>query len=298
MRMVKWISLAVLAVIVVDLVVTYLSLDHIVRSTIESQGTQQLGVQTTLRRANVSLFGGSLSLKNLAIGSPKGFSAPELFSLGQADIGVKFGQLMGEPIHIQTVTIHAPALVIEQQNLKLNINALVDQMPSPPTTTGKTAGQKEPVKVIIDNLAIDNASVSIHPGQIPGVKLPDQISLNLPAINLKNIGNADGNENGAAIKEVVVQVITALAGKASESDQLPPELKSLMSLNVNSIASQLGAQFNKQLGDITGQITKNLPAEIGKNIDVNKLTTQPSQAIQQGINNLLGGGKEKKKKSE
>jgi hypothetical protein len=294
MKLAKWILLGVVGLVIVAIAIVWLSLDSIVRSTVQSQGTQQLGVQTTLGGANVSLFGGALSLSDLAIASPKGFTAPSMFTLGKAAVGVSLGQLTSKPIHIQTISIHAPALVIEQQNMKLNIKALVDQMPTSPTTPDKTADQKDPVKVVIDDLAIDNATVSIHPGDIPGVKLPDQLNLTIPSIDLKNIGNADGNNNGAAIKEVVTQVITALADKASQSDQLPPELKTLMSLNVNQISAQLGTQFNQQLGKTITDLTKNLPPDIGKNLNLNKLTTQPAQAVQKDLQDLIGGKKKSK----
>jgi ATP-dependent protease HslVU (ClpYQ) peptidase subunit len=52
---------------------------------------------------------------------------------------------------------------------------------------------------------------------------------------MKNIGNAGGARNGAAIKDVVMQVISALAGAAAESDSLPPELKAILHLNAKAV---------------------------------------------------------------
>jgi hypothetical protein len=68
-----------------------------------------------------------------------------------------------------------------------------------------------------------------------------------------------------------------------------------MSLNVNQISAQLGTQFNQQLGKQIANLTKNLPADIGKNLNADKLTTQPVQAVQEGLQNLIGGGKKKSK---
>ena len=44
---------------------------------------------------------------------------------------------------------------------------------------------------------------------------------------MKNIGTGEGAENGAAVKDVVMQVITAMAANAANSNQIPDELKNL-----------------------------------------------------------------------
>ena len=73
--------------------IVYARLNGIVERTVETQATKQLNLDTQLSGASVSLFGGNLKLNDLQIASPQGFAAPRMFTLGQADVSVKLGEL-------------------------------------------------------------------------------------------------------------------------------------------------------------------------------------------------------------
>src|SRR5439155_9586037 len=138
---------------------------------------------------------------------------------------------------------------------------------------------------------------------------------------MQNVGSGAGNQNGAAIKEVISLLVTQLAAKATESDQLPPELRQVLSLNVkditNMVKAKIGAQVDKQLGKITQDLSKKLGGEAGQAIgDILKnstgtggagtggastggatsLPTDASKAIEQGLGGLLGNRDKKKPK--
>ena len=70
MRVFKWIVLVLLVLIVGAIIAVWFSLNSIVRSTVQTQATHSLGVETTLPSANVSLFGGKVGLNDLQISSP------------------------------------------------------------------------------------------------------------------------------------------------------------------------------------------------------------------------------------
>lgn len=274
MKWVKRIALVVVLLIVITVVVVYFSLNSIVRSVIERQATASLGVQTTLGSAQLAIFGGSVKLNTLNVSSPPKFTAPSLFTLDDVGVNVKYGQLTATPIHISKIVIDHPALTVEQADLKLNIQALMGQPSQTPQTS---SGQPtQPVKLIIDELDLNNAQVEFRPG-LPG--LTNSVTVQVPSLSLKNIGNADGNENGAAIKEVVVQVATALAVKGADSANLPPAAKALLSTGLGDLSKQFGDQFKQQLNDI------------GSNL-LNGKGTSKGQ-LNQDLQNLLGGSKTK-----
>src|SRR5207244_4909501 len=114
MKFLKWGILAVVVVVVAALLIVWMNLNGIVRRTVETQGTKQLDVKTTLGGATVSLFGGSLGLKDLQIASPPGYAAPQMLALGKGHAAVSYGQLRQQPVHVQTIELNAPKLVIEQ----------------------------------------------------------------------------------------------------------------------------------------------------------------------------------------
>ncbi|HEY1922549.1 MAG TPA: AsmA family protein, partial [Tepidisphaeraceae bacterium] len=204
MKWVKRIAVVCVLLIVVAVAVIYFSLNAIVRSVVQRQASASLGVPTTLGSAQLAIFGGNVQLDDLAVSSPPKFSAPQIFTLGGVAVSVHYGQLTGEPIHIQQITIDKPALVVEQSGGALNLKALMDQMPQTPQTS--SGEPTKPIKLVIDELDLTGADVTFMPG-IPG--LGDKIEVTVPTLTLKNIGNSDGAANGAAIKDVVMQVATA-----------------------------------------------------------------------------------------
>ncbi|MDP9172796.1 MAG: AsmA family protein [Planctomycetota bacterium] len=277
MKWFKRIALAVVVLIIVALSIVYAYLNSIVRSEVQQQTQASLNVPTTLGAAHLSLFGGKVGLNDLELGSPPNFSAPHMLSLGGLEVEVKYGQLTSQPIHVDKISIDQPVLFIQQSGGILNFKAMMDQMP-------KT--DKEPMKLIIDDLEVTNAIVNIQPG-IPG--LPDNIAIPIPSVSLKNVGNSDGASNGAAIKDVVMQLTAALTAQAEASGKLPINLNQLLNSQLSDVTAKLGGAFNKQITDITGSLGKNLPGNVGNLL--NGAVGDQTKQIQQGLGGLLGGKK-------
>ncbi|HTL27705.1 MAG TPA: AsmA family protein [Tepidisphaeraceae bacterium] len=284
MKIWKWIVLGFVALIVIAVLIVYFSLNGIVRSTVQKQTTSSLNLDTSVGGANVSLVGTSLGLDDIQIASPQGFSAPRMFTLDGVKVDVSIGQLRQDPIHVASIDIKKPMLVIEQSGGKFNIQALMGQESKAPPDN------KEPIKLIIDELKVSDAKVVLRPG-IPGVA--QEIPVSIPTLEMKGVGSGEGNQNGAAIKEVVMDVVTALSAKASESDQLPPEVRQLLKLNVGELTAQLRGQAAEQISKITGDLSKKLPGDLGKTIEqIGKnpdVTKDPGKAVEEGLGGLLKG---------
>jgi uncharacterized protein involved in outer membrane biogenesis len=277
MKRLKWIGLGVAGLVVVGLIVVWLNLNGIVRRTVETQASSSLDLQTTLGGARVSIFGGNVTLSDLAIASPPDFKAPHMLSLGSAGVQVGLGELRRQPVHIQRISIDKPTIVIEANGPKLNFQVLLDRpSTSPPGGSSPTAS--EPIKLIIDELDVTGAQVALRPGvSIPGLK--EEYAVSIPTLSLQNIGNGHGAQNGAAIKDVVTELLAAAASKAGESDQLPSELRNLLKLNADDVIKQVQSQ-------VTEKVTKELEKNFGKDT---------GDAIKQGMDDLL---KKKQKKQK
>jgi len=284
----KWIVLALAVVVIAGLGIVWANLNGIVRRTVETQATSSLDLQTTLGGASVSIFGGSFSLKDLKIASPPGYKAVPMFALGQAGVNVNLSELRGDPIHIKQITIDSPHVVIEANGTKLNFQAVMDQQSKTPTDP-KSGSTQPPIKLVIDQLDVTGVQIALRPGiKIGDVK--DEYLITLPPISMKNIGNDDNAKNGVAIKEVVALLLTTFAQKAAESDQLPPELKQLLSLNVDQVKAQLGKRAQEELAKQVGKIG----GEVGKQLEGALKEKDPGKALEKGVGDLLGGRDKKK----
>lgn len=270
--------LILVPLVLLAVVIAFLSLDGILKTTVEKQTSTSLNLSSALRSARLSLFGGKVNLNQLRIASPRGFTAPNMLELGDLDLSVKYGQLRKDPIHVESLTLNQPRLVIEQSNGALNFKKAMDLLPA------RESSSQKPIKLIIDELKIQEAQVIIHPG-LPGV--PAEIAVTVPSISMRNIGSGAGSQNGAAIKDVAMQVIAALANSAAQSGSLPAELKAILHLNAGEVAAKLGAEAQKR-------IAAAIPGELGNSLskavaDPQSLAKDPAKALQQGVGGLLGG---------
>src|SRR2546423_12210340 len=218
MRLLRRIAVAVVALIIIALGILYFNLNRIIKHTIEVQSTDSLNLQTRLGSARLAIFGGNFSMNDLQIASPQGFSAPKILQLDKGAVQVSYGELRSDPIHINSLTLRKPAIVVEQANGKFNFQAVMDQIP-------KSDPNAKEIRVIIDELKIEDAIVVLHPG-LPG--LSQEIKVNVPSLDLHDIGTGEGNKNGAAIKDVALLVISSLAEKAGDMS------------NIDALKSQLG----------------------------------------------------------
>ena len=281
MKTVRRTVVVLVSLLIVAGVIGYLVVDGVLKSAVEKESSASLKLATTLNRAHLSLFGGKVNLNRLGIASPPGFSAPHMFEMNGVDLAVSYGQLRQDPIHVQSLTLNQPRLVIEQHNGALNFKTAMDRLPP-----GRQSSSEKPVKLVIDDLQIKDAQVVIHPG-LPGVR--QEINVAVPSLAMKNVGSGRGSQNGAAIKDVAMMVITALAAKAAESGSLPAELKALLALNVGQVAGKLGAEASKQIATaVPGELGQRLSKVAG---DPGALAKDPSKALQGEVSGILGGKK-------
>jgi uncharacterized protein involved in outer membrane biogenesis len=272
--------LVLVSLLIVAGVIGYLAIDGMIKSTVEKQSTTSLKLTTSLNRAHLSILGGKLNLNRLGIASPPGFSAPHMFEMGDVDLAVRYGELRKDPIHVQSLTLNQPRLLIEQHNGALNFKTAMDRLPA------RESSSEKPLKLVIDDLQIKDAQVIIHPG-LPGVR--QEINVAVPSLAMKDVGSGKGSQNGAAIKDVAMVVISALAAKAAQSGSLPPELRAVLTLNVGQVAGKLGAEAQKQIAAaIPGELGNRLSKVAG---DPAELAKDPAKALQGEVGGILGGKK-------
>lgn len=273
MKLARRIVLALAVLLIVGGIVVYLALNGIVRRAIEVQSTQSLGLQTSLDSARLAVFGGELGLRNLRIASPQDFSAPHILTLDQGAIRVRYRDLRSDPIHIAELVLTRPTIVVEQAGGRFNFQVLLDRPSSP---------QGEPVRLIIDRLTVNDASVVLRPG-IPG--LPDsmqQITVPIPSMTLEGIGTGAGNQNGAAIRQVAAQTITALVDRGAATADLPAQMRSALEGAVKRVAAQLESEVSGAVKELRKTIKDLMGEDAGGKPGIDRLLPRNDPATPPG----------------
>lgn len=296
------ILIGLLVVTIVAGVVIYFNLNRILKRSVETHATDSLSLQTELGAARLAIFGGRVSLDDLTIASPQGFATPHMLSLDRGAVQVKYGQLGRDPVRISSITLRQPTIVVEQANGKFNFQTLMDLVPKRNPTDGSPKdGDRqdgEPIRMIVDRLTVQDARVLIKPGTIPGLSTQLQdITIPIPSFEMKNIGNADGAENGAAIKDVAAALINELVAKAKDSGNLDAQLKNALEGGLKDMEAKLRNEVNQRLQTVQTQIQdrlkdtplKDAPIKLddrvqdllgGKDKDANKGSEKPKKRKQ------------------
>jgi AsmA family len=281
MKIIRRALLGLVALVVIVGLGIYFNLNRIVKHEVEVQGTASMRLATALDSARIALFGGKVGLHGLSIASPKGFAAPHMLELGDLDVAVQYDELRKQPIHVESLRLDKAKLVVEQSNGTFNFRKAMELQPEKPP-------DKNPMQLVIDQVRVDDAQVILRPG-LPGI--PQEIAVPIPALTMKDVGKGKGANNGAAIKEVAMEIVSAMAASAAKSDKVPPELKALMHLNAGQVAAMLGGEAAKQIagalpGEVGGQLSKIVanPEAAAKD---------PGAALKQGVGGLLGGSDQK-----
>lgn len=314
MKKIVLVLIGLILVVCLIITVLILNLDGIVRRTVESQTQKQLELPAQLADAETSIFGGTLKLRGYSIGSPQGYSAPAMFSVDGISVAVAYSQLRQDPVRIQEIKIDAPQLVIEYGEGKFNYQVLIDKASTP---GAEEQADSEPLRLIIDHLIIDQATVVLRLAglkekplvgaiDLSGLPIRDEYRLTIPRLDMRSIGAGEGAENGAAVREVVMQIVTALTAKAAESEELPKELRAVLSGNLQDVLRGVGEEARRQLGkaleDVggeAGQILQGVLEGVGGEGDPRRAVEQGiQQGIERGIGSFLNGRKDEQQKEK
>ena len=305
----KWIVGIVAVLIVVGLVVVVVMLNSIVRVAVEKGSTKSLQIPTTLGGAKLGLLSGDVSLTNYEVASPEGFDAPHMLSLGSLAVDTSYKKVFGEPVAIDAIRIDKPQLVLEFKGMKSNLKAVADKLSSGTggdQTPAKTDPNAKPMKLIIDKLDISGATVVLKTDMLGG----KEYTIDVPALSMAAIGNADGNKNGEEVGKVVSQVISRLTLEAQKSGKMPPEISAILNTDLNALVGKLGSQFQGQVSALQDQ-AKAVQAQAMQQVDqvkqqaTQKLDEAKAQGEQKAkelqdqakskLGGLLGGSKTDKK---
>lgn len=299
-------------------------LDAIVKATIERGGTYATQTTTTVDDVSVGITDGTFSMNGLKIANPTGFTSDHFFKLGETSVQLQTSSITSDVIAIPTVTFNNIDIILDKGGNPSNYNTILNSLKRFEKSDTKSAPENSGgKKVAIDSLTLNNIDVRV--ANMPGVSfLTGDIAINIPSIELKNIGKDEPMTAAQVVNLVIKTVLTAAVeagGGILPTDilgDLANGLTGLSSLSdmgitvLNDAGELVGEQLDNvldQVGNITDgaqdaldKATKDLPAGIGDGLkDATKeVTDQADKAvddakkeIEKGLGNLLGGKKKK-----
>ena len=123
-----------LVVLIIAFIILNFSLDGIVKSAIEENGSELLQTEVEVGNVNVSLFDGSGELYGLTIANPDGFSDASAIEIDETTFKIKLSTILSDTIVVENIYMRSPRLFFEQKGLGVNLRKLNENMDLDETT--------------------------------------------------------------------------------------------------------------------------------------------------------------------
>jgi len=182
------------------------NLDAIVKKAITRVGPEMTGVSVEVDKVGISLADGRGEIGGLVIGNPRGYKGRHAFKLGSIVLALDKSSETADVVVIKELTIDAPDIVYDKGEDGSNVEAIqrnIDEY-------GKTHfggeekdqaanGDAAAKRFIIESLQIRNGKIRLT-GR-------DTV-MDLPTVQLRNVGKSQGGVTGGEIAGMVVKQMT------------------------------------------------------------------------------------------
>ncbi len=208
------ISVAILLLVVTGgLVYIWSSLDDLVKEAIETFGSEATGTQVSVSDVKITLKTGQGEVRDLRVGNPAGFSAPDIFELGMISIRIDPTTLTRNPIIIDEIIIRSPSVFYEINKSGIsNVDVLKKNLR--PAGRGEQTADKSTdegkVKMIIRNLLVEDGKATVRVAAL-GEKVQ---TIKLPPIRLIDVGKKSGGATAAEIARILSRKLLKNVQKA------------------------------------------------------------------------------------
>ncbi len=219
--------IVVVVVLLIGLIVSLpLTIGPIVRGAAAAGGPRVLGVDVAVGDVKLRPFAGRLTISELKIGNPKGYSESDSFAVKEVDVQLKVGSLLrGDTVYIDKILIDAPAILYEVRDGKSNFDTMLEMVKAAEKSEEekrKKGGDedKPKKKVVIKEFVLQGSKVAYA----SRLTFSQPITVPLPTVKVSNIGEKSGGVSGIeALNDIIAATVGGLkdavagaAGKAAE----------------------------------------------------------------------------------
>lgn len=264
-KIIGGIIVALIVIVAVAASVFYFNLDRVIVAGVKEYGSRVTKTDVVLENVDLDIFGGKVALTGFSVGNPAGFSQDPAIRFDSVLVDVNIKETSDKVIHIREIRIDNPAVLYEVNRTTNNLTALQQNVDAFMKEHGLAGGEQkaesssEGPKLIIDNLFVTGAMVSVRAPMLGGQKIESGV----PAIHLANIGKDDGGASPGEVAALLIEQLTGQTMNVLETLGIGKNLDSLLT-NAGDLVNKsgIGAAAGKA-GDAAKDITKGAGDALG-----------------------------------
>ncbi len=189
----------------------YVAGNFIARKALEARLTQAIGLRTKIASFWISPLQEKITIKNLTIANPEGFSDKPLFRLKSCSAFVKLSTLNQDIVHIESIKLRGITITAEHDRDRFNLDSL--KHGAPPTDNRaeekpeKSADKQRARKrkhFIIETLQAKDIKVRVSSSSLS----KNSINFKLPNVAIDNF--ADTTETPLTADEIIYKLVYSI----------------------------------------------------------------------------------------
>lgn len=184
-----------LVVLIAAFIILNFTLDGIVKSAIEENGSELLQTSVEVGNVNISILDGSGVIYGFTVANPDGFSDEEAVRIDETTIKIDLSTIFSDTIVVENVNIKNPELFFEQKGLGVNLRKLNENM--------DLAEDVEGPSLVIKHLFVENGTVRVS----STIERERTAEASIQEFELTNIGQAGSNTVKQSIREIMDPLI-------------------------------------------------------------------------------------------
>ncbi len=277
--------LALLGVAVLGI---FIYIDAIAKAAIERGSTYALGVETTLRWADVGILSGAFAMGGLKVDNPDGFDGDHFLQLERADVEVGLASLRQDTVELPLLVLSGVDMKLQRTLAGANYRVILDNLKRFESKEAKDGGPTDESgrTFVIREVLISDVNVEVDLLPIGGQL--NRVEVAIDEIRLTNLGSE--GVSMSQLTDVIIQAI--LAAVVQNATDLPTDLINDLGGGLAGLTGlgfdatfKVGGEVTALAGDVLGEVTKTVGGageyvgeEIGKAME--------------GLGGLLGGDKQ------
>jgi hypothetical protein len=201
-------SVVVLLIVVGGLFFVWSSLDGIVKTAIETYGSQATRTEISVDAVKLKPEEGAGSISGLNVGNPAGFTDSHIFKFGVISTVIDTSTVTKNPVVIDELIVSTPEVFYEINNSGIsNVEALKKNLGSSSSESATSSNTKPAsdgeLKMIIRRFVVEGGKANMRIAAL-GDK---QQSVTLPRIQLTDIGKKSGGATALELAQVLSEAM-------------------------------------------------------------------------------------------
>lgn len=249
------VGLGVVVILIAGGVVLLLSnLDSLVKTAIETYGSEAVGSQVSVGSVEINLTEGTAAIYDFSVANPPGFSDQAMMSFSEVSVAIDLDTIGEEIIGINSIIARSPYVLYESANDTTNVDTVSARFAGDgeATETSSDAEESE-VELRITNILIENIQARME-----GDGIPD-LNINLGDISLQNLEGTPEEIAGQIMGPVTRQISSNAASALLEATatMLNEGLESATE-NLSNMGSELGEGLSEGVDGVGNAVEEGL----------------------------------------